>query len=88
MNPIKAAAILTLVVTIVAAVYLVYQATTVRAAYEKDERNYEECMAGTQHALENWNSIQSQARVLIFGFLSFRVVRDQLEVGKWQANTE
>jgi hypothetical protein len=60
MNPIRAAAIVTLIATIGAAVYLVYQATAVRSKYESNLSQYTDCAAKRQTTTANWEQVQSQ----------------------------
>lgn len=64
MNPTKAAAILALIVTMGAAGYLVYQATSVKAKYEADIREYVKCKAAREAALANWDYVQAHIDLL------------------------
>lgn len=61
MNPTKAAAIIALIVTVVAAVYLAYQAAFVRARYESNTQYVEACQAQRDADFEKWQ--QGQAKI-------------------------
>jgi hypothetical protein len=64
MNPIRAAAIITFIVTIVAAAYLTYQATAVRSKYDADLAHYTDCTTKRQTTTANWEQVQSQIGLL------------------------
>jgi hypothetical protein len=64
MNPTKAAAILTLIVAIGAAGYLIYQATVVRAKYEADVVSVAACATKREATTANWEEVQSKIELL------------------------
>jgi len=64
MNPTKVAAILSLIVTLCAAGYLLYQFAMVRPHYNADVSDYTSCKAGREAALTNWDNVQSQIELL------------------------
>lgn len=61
---IRAAAIITLLVTIAAAAYFVYEATVVESDYEHNARVISACVTGRIQAAHNWYMIQQEIRRL------------------------
>jgi hypothetical protein len=60
-NPTKAAAIIALVVTIAAGIYLGYEVVVVQPEYQSQEARFYDCQIKREATLRNWQNVEDQA---------------------------